>query len=78
MTEPNPTLVATANPYGGRGPLLMGVTWTMAAIAILLMILRTYTNAAIVKHFSWDYAWALTTLVSWHVFLTHGYPADQS
>lgn len=51
------------HPYGGRGPLLMGVTWTMAAIAIILTALRTYTNAIIVKRFSWDYYWAILTLV---------------
>ena len=41
----------------------MGVTWTMAAIAIILTALRTYTNAIIVKRFSWDYYWAILTLV---------------
>lgn len=43
--------------------MLMGVTWTMAAVAIILTALRTYTNAILVKRFSWDYYWAILTLV---------------
>lgn len=51
------------NPYGGNGPLLMGVTWSLAIIALILMGFRTYSNAVISKHFSWDYLWAVITLV---------------
>ena len=63
MPESIPEIQTLENPYGGRGPLLMGVTWTMAAIAIILTGLRTYTNLIIVKRFSWDYYWAILTLV---------------
>lgn len=51
------------SPYGGNGPLLMGVTWTLAIIAMILMGLRTYANAVVVKKFTWDYFWAMLTLV---------------
>ena len=52
-----------ANPYGGMGPAIMAATWVQAALAISLMGLRTYTNAAILKSFKWDYWWASLTLV---------------
>lgn len=42
----------------------MGISWTLTAIAIILMILRTYTNTVITKSFGWDYHWAVITLVS--------------
>lgn len=44
--------------------MTMGISWTLTAIAIILMILRTYTNIAITKSFGWDYHWAIITLVS--------------
>lgn len=49
--------------YGGRGPLIISVSWTQASLALLLMLLRTYTNAFIVKSFKWDYFWAMASLV---------------
>ena len=51
------------SPYGGRGPLLMGVIWSMSIVAMILMGLRTYTNAVVVKKFGWDYFWAAVTMV---------------
>ncbi len=41
----------------------MSVSWTQASLALLLMLLRTYTNAFIVKSFKWDYFWAMASLV---------------
>lgn len=52
-----------ADPYGGRGPLIMGIAWTEASIALVLMLMRTYTNALVVKSFKWDYFWAMLALV---------------
>ena len=52
-----------AHPYGGRGPLVMGVTWAETAVALILILLRTYTNAVLVKAWKWDYFWAIVTLV---------------
>ena len=51
------------DPYGGKGPLLLTVAWTEASVALVLVLMRTYTNAVIVKAFKWDYFWALVTLV---------------
>lgn len=51
------------HPYGGKGPMMMGITWAEACIATALIGLRAYTNAAIIKNFGWDYYLALMTLV---------------
>ncbi|KAL8705631.1 MAG: hypothetical protein Q9201_001268 [Fulgogasparrea decipioides] len=53
-----------SNPYGGRGPLIMAVTWTEAAVALTLVAARTYTNGFILRSFEWDYWWALITLIA--------------
>lgn len=50
-------------PYGGKGPLILTVAWTEASVALVLVLMRTYTNAVIVKSFKWDYFWAMVTLV---------------
>lgn len=59
----SPDFVPLKNPYGGKGPLMMGVVWTEAGIAILMLALRAYTNVYITKHFAWDFHFALLTLV---------------
>lgn len=50
-------------PYGGQGPLILSVAWTEASIALILMLMRTYTNAFLVKSFRWDYFWGIITMV---------------
>ena len=60
----SPSFVPLDDPYGGKGPLMMSVTWSLATIAMILIALRTYTNAYIVKRFAWDYHFAILTLVS--------------
>ena len=42
----------------------MSIAWTEASIALVLMLMRTYCNAFVVKSFKWDYFWAMSTLVS--------------
>lgn len=56
--------------YAGRVLMLIGVTWTMTVIAIIPTELRTYTNAIIIKRFSWGYYWAVLILVRCHDFLS--------
>jgi hypothetical protein len=63
MTGPFPPQELPDSPYGGRGPLLMGVTWSLAIVAMTLIGLRTYANVVIVKKSGWDYVWAMITLV---------------
>ena len=77
-----------AHPYGGKGPLILGITWTEASIAFVLILMRTYTNAFVVKSFKWDYFWAILTLVGrpfyfslvkeilMHVGHRHDYPGS--
>ena len=62
MADPLPAHPLT-HPYGGRGPLILGLIWTEASIALILMLMRTYTNAFVVKFFKWDYLWAMLALV---------------
>ena len=50
-------------PYGGKGPLILAAAWTEASIALMLMLMRTYTNAFLLKSFKWDYFWGMVTLV---------------
>lgn len=64
MADPPPTYELPKHPYGGRAPMTMGISWALTAIAIILMVLRTYTNKVITKSFGWDYHWAAITLVS--------------
>ena len=65
MADPStPTYELPKHPYGGRAPMTMGISWTLTSIAIILMMLRTYTNIVITKSFGWDYHWAAITLVS--------------
>ncbi|KAL8870791.1 MAG: hypothetical protein Q9174_003244 [Haloplaca sp. 1 TL-2023] len=61
---PPPDHQILSNPYGGRGPLILAVTWTEAVVALILMGARTYTNGFIVRSFKWDYWWALITLIT--------------
>lgn len=51
------------DPHGGRGFLVLGIAWTEASIVLVLMLMRTYTNAFVVKSFKWDYFWAILALV---------------
>ena len=52
-----------SGPYGGKGPLILSIAWTEASIALILMLMRTYTNAFLVKSFKWDFFWAMLKLV---------------
>ena len=61
--EAPPDHIVLENPYGGKGPTIMAATWAQASVALLLMLLRTYTNACIVRAFKWDYFWAMLTFV---------------
>ena len=61
--QPQPPAHNLADPYGGRGPLIVRVTWAEASLGIVFMLLRTYTNAVIIKSFKWDYYWALIAIV---------------
>ena len=49
--------------YGGRGSCTLTIAWTEAAVSLVLMLLRTYTNMFIVNSFRREYYWVLITLV---------------
>ena len=50
-------------PHRGKRPLILSVAWTEASVALVFMLMRTYTNAFIVESFKRDRYWAMVTLV---------------
>lgn len=39
---------------GGKAPMAMAIMWVLTAITLVLVILRTYTRAVIVRQFGAD------------------------
>lgn len=56
-------LAHTPNAYGGAGPFAMGLTWTLASIATILVAGRTYVAYRQFERLGWDVVWALITYV---------------
>jgi hypothetical protein len=61
---------ASAAAYGGRGPLILGITWSEAALALVLITLRAKgasvaPSAAVSGFFGlrWDFIWVMFSLV---------------
>lgn len=60
-----------ANAYGAQGPVVLGITWTEAALALILVMLRakaaafsTHNNfAAGIFGLRWDFIWVIFALV---------------
>jgi len=58
--------------YGGKGPLVLGVTWTEAALALILVGLRAKTASvspggkmsAGIFGLRWDCIWVIIAIVS--------------
>ena len=51
--------------YGGRGPLILRVTWALVAIYTLLLALRSFVRIKIVKSGgAWSLIWACVSWVS--------------
>ncbi|KAJ3498636.1 hypothetical protein NLG97_g965 [Lecanicillium saksenae] len=58
-------------PYGGRGPLCMGITWAEAAVALVLIALRAKTASFYRERRSfsgilglrWDFIWVIMALL---------------
>ncbi|KAI9719175.1 MAG: hypothetical protein M1828_006268 [Chrysothrix sp. TS-e1954] len=52
-------LAATPDAYGGNGPLVLRVTWSLLAIATVLILIRTYIRLRLVSGGSlWSLFWA--------------------
>ncbi|KAI9722447.1 MAG: hypothetical protein M1828_004814 [Chrysothrix sp. TS-e1954] len=49
---------ASASVYGGRGPLVLAVTWIEFSLATVLLGLRIYTRVRLVKYAGWALIWA--------------------
>ena len=49
----------TGSTYGTKGPVILGVTWTGASVATILIGLRVYTRVKLVPSGTWALGWAL-------------------
>ena len=61
---------ASVAAYGGRGPLILGITWSEAAVALILIALRAKgaslaPSSAVPNFFGlrWDFIWVMFSLV---------------
>ena len=50
--------------YGGRGPLLMGITWAEAAVALILVLARLFGASIRRGELRWDFFWVAVASVS--------------
>ena len=55
---------ATESAYGGRGPLVMAVTWAEAALALGLVIARLFAASTRQGELRWDFLWIAIAMVS--------------
>lgn len=59
--------MATADPHysliGGKGPLVLGVTWGLTALAFIAVALRGYAASHINGKWRWDFIWAAACIV---------------
>ena len=54
--------------YGGLGPTLVGVCWTLCIVATTLVALRTYARLTLVKHGGgWSLIWCYVAWVRYAV-----------
>ncbi|TKA82831.1 hypothetical protein B0A55_01071 [Friedmanniomyces simplex] len=51
------------NPYGGNGPLILGVSWSLASIATLLWVGRAWTASLRDGKLRWDFIWVSVAYV---------------
>ncbi|KAF2156548.1 hypothetical protein K461DRAFT_316786 [Myriangium duriaei CBS 260.36] len=52
----------TQHPFGGDGPLLMGVSWTLGTLGLLAVVLRHHHASKTPNgKWRWDYIWACLT-----------------
>jgi len=50
--------------YGGRGPLIMGITWTEAAVALSMVVARLFGASIRRGELRWDFVWVALACVS--------------
>ena len=48
------TVGSSVKKNSDRGPVLLDVLWTFCAVASVLVLLRAFTRARILKHWEWD------------------------
>ncbi|KAI9667602.1 MAG: hypothetical protein M1821_000418 [Bathelium mastoideum] len=53
----------STSPYGGRGPEVVAVAWTLFAVATIVLALRFCTGWFITRRLRWDFHWVIVTYV---------------
>ena len=53
----------TSNVYGGRGPEIVAVGWTFAAVTTLLFACRLYVWFRVTRHGGWALFWFIVAFV---------------
>ncbi|KAI9725332.1 MAG: hypothetical protein M1828_003348 [Chrysothrix sp. TS-e1954] len=71
MSEAPVQIETGCSAYGGRGALVLGLTWAEFTIATFLMCLRIYTRLRITSDAGWALFWSLLTWVSLVLRTTH-------
>ncbi|KAL9049348.1 MAG: hypothetical protein Q9162_007263 [Coniocarpon cinnabarinum] len=59
-----PEAVGPMGPYGGFGPTIMAIAWSIFALATLLLSLRFITRYLIQRHAGWALTW---TSITWMI-----------
>ena len=55
-------------PDNDRGPMLLAITWTTAAVATVIVILRVYSRTVLQNAIGWDDAAIIAALVGITLF----------
>lgn len=58
--------IMTMEPYGGRGPVVLGVTWSLSAIATILMSIRLYVKFGMKRPGGSAFMWVIAAYVSYY------------
>ena len=56
------------SPDNDRGPMLLAVTWTTAAVATMIVMLRVYSRTVLQNAIGWDDAAIIAALVGTFFF----------
>ena len=76
---------AASPPYGGKGPLLLGVTWAEMGLTLILIVLRAKTaslyppdqRSSGVLGLRYDFIWVIIAFVCQLLITPVGYGADR-
>ncbi|KAK5120791.1 hypothetical protein LTR85_005857 [Meristemomyces frigidus] len=56
-------LGASEHAYGGKGPLILGITWAEALLTTIIVCARAYASITLVARAEWDLFWVVVAWV---------------